>query len=240
VLRGLGGGGGGGDVDEPAPSRRAAPSPASVPATQPPRRAERAPSDTPASDWRAVVRDADRAPARASATAPASARPIASGTPQAPEAPSKASRPGRPTTASDGVATSSAPHAALPDLHLVTERWDDLVARVRAAGKSVAATALEHATPTAVNAKGDVTIALDEANPIYERALESTKGDVAAVLGEWFPAVQRVVVRAAEGGGPPPARLTDEMVRSERLTSLRRKDPVLDAAIEALDLDLAD
>ena len=126
------------------------------------------------------------------------------------------------------------------DLHLVTERWDDLVARVRATGTSVAATALEHATPTAVNAKGDVTIALDEANPIYERALESTKADVAAVLGEWFPAVQRVVVRAAEGGGPPPARLTDEMVRSERLTSLRRKDPVLDAAIEALDLDLAD
>jgi hypothetical protein len=60
------------------------------------------------------------------------------------------------------------------------------------------------------------------------------------VLREWFPAVQRVVVRAAEGGGPPPSRRTDEMVRAERLSSLRKKDSVLDAAIDALDLDLAD
>jgi hypothetical protein len=30
------------------------------------------------------------------------------------------------------------------------------------------------------------------------------------------------------------------MVRSERIASLRKQDPVLDAAIDALDLDLAD
>jgi hypothetical protein len=29
-------------------------------------------------------------------------------------------------------------------------------------------------------------------------------------------------------------------VRSERIAALRKKDPVLDAAIDALDLDLAD
>jgi hypothetical protein len=129
---------------------------------------------------------------------------------------------------------------APPDLHLVAERWDDLVARMRTAGKSVAATALEHASAAAVNARGDVTIALDESNPIFEQALDTAKADLAAVLREWFPAVQRVVVRAAEGGGPPPSRLTDEMVRAERLSSLRKKDVVLDAAIDALDLDLAD
>jgi hypothetical protein len=38
----------------------------------------------------------------------------------------------------------------------------------------------------------------------------------------------------------PPARLTDEMARSERLLALRKRDPVLGAAIDALDLDLAD
>jgi len=36
------------------------------------------------------------------------------------------------------------------------------------------------------------------------------------------------------------ALLTDAMVRSERIASLRKQDPVLDAAIDALDLDLAD
>jgi hypothetical protein len=30
------------------------------------------------------------------------------------------------------------------------------------------------------------------------------------------------------------------MVRAERLDSIRKKDPVLDRAIDALDLDLAD
>jgi hypothetical protein len=120
------------------------------------------------------------------------------------------------------------------------ERWDDVVGVMRAAGKSVAATALEHAAPTAVNARGDVTLALDEANPIYEQAIEAVKADVVAALRASFPGVQRVIVRAPEGAVTPPPRLTDEMVRSERIAALRRKDPVLDAAIDALDLDLAE
>jgi hypothetical protein len=128
----------------------------------------------------------------------------------------------------------------MPDVHHVTERWDELVAAIRGAGKSVAANALEHASPMTVTANGDVTIALDEANPIYEQALETVKGELASLLRQWFGGVQRVVVRAAEGAAAPPARLTDAMVRTERLSALRRRDPVLGAAIDALDLDLAD
>ena len=125
-------------------------------------------------------------------------------------------------------------------MHRVLERWDGLVAAIRAAGRTVAATALEHASPVAVTARGEVTIALDESNPIYEQALESVKLELASLLGQWFGGVQRVAVRAATGAAAPPARLTDEMVRGERLTALRRRDPVLGAAIDALDLDLAD
>ena len=66
------------------------------------------------------------------------------------------------------------------------------------------------------------------------------KDELAQLLRDWFPGVQRLVVRAAGGAAAPPTRLTDEMVRAERLAALRRKDPVLDAAIDALDLDLAD
>jgi hypothetical protein len=171
-----------------------------------------------------VVRDADRAPA--SERRPQSAAPVVP-----PKQAVQTPPPREPANAA---------LAALPDLHQVIERWDDLVARVRAAGKSVAATALEHASPTALSARGDVTIALDEANPIYEQALDASKSDVAALLGEWFPALQRIVVRPSDARGAPPARMTDEMVRAERLATLRKKDPVLDAAIDALDLDLAD
>jgi DNA polymerase III subunit gamma/tau len=127
-----------------------------------------------------------------------------------------------------------------PDIPQIVGRWEDLAAALRAAGRSVAATALENAEPVAVNARGEVTIGLDEPNPIYEQALDSVKGELVAMLQRWFAGVQRVVVRAAAGTAAPPTRLTDEMVRSERLTALRRRDPVLGAAIDALDLDLAD
>jgi len=228
VLRGLGGGSSGGDeVDSLAsPARRAAPAASAPPA----KRAERPPSDTPATDWRAVIRDADRAPSPAAATAPrVEAR--ASAATATPSVPARAAR-------TESVGTESL--ATAPDLNQVVERWDDLVSGIRAAGKSVAATALEHASPATVNARGDVTLALDEANPIYEQAIEAVKSDVVAALRRWFPGVQRLIVRAPEGSKAPPSRLTDEMVRSERIAALRKKDPVLDAAIDALDLDLAD
>jgi DNA polymerase-3 subunit gamma/tau len=150
-----------------------------------------------------------------------------------------------PRRAAPAAAAPAAPAAIVsstdspPDVSRVVERWDDLVSAVRGAGKSLAATALEHASAVAVTARGDVTIALDEANPIYEQALETVKGDLAELLRQWFGGVQRVAVRAA-AAGTPQVRLTDEMARSERLATLRRRDPVLGAAIDALDLDLAD
>jgi DNA polymerase-3 subunit gamma/tau len=229
VLRGLGGGTAGGEDEEPdAPSPgRSAASAAPGPST---RKAERPPSDTPVTDWRAVIRDADVAPARMSAAASRAElrAPTAAG-----PAPTAA------TTRAPRSAGAPSPVGA-PDLHQLVERWDDVIASVRAAGKSVAATALEHASPAAVNARGDVTLALDEANPIYERAIEAAKTDVVEALRASFPGVQRLVVRAPEGASTPPPRLTDEMVRADRMAALRKKDPLLDAAIDALDLDLAE
>ncbi|MFL5619548.1 MAG: DNA polymerase III subunit gamma/tau [Gemmatimonadaceae bacterium] len=233
VLRGLGGGSPGGDEESsvaPSSARRAAPS-ASASST---RGAERTPSDTPASDWRAVIRDADRAPASSAPSSPRAMRDVAAAAPRDAAQPSSAA-PDVPR----GETVSSA-LAGAPDLNQLVERWDDVVAGMRAVGKSVAATALEHAAPAAVDARGDVTLALDEANPIFQQALEAVKSELVSTLRRWFPGVQRVVVRAPEGASTPPPRLTDEMVRSERIAVLRRKDPVLDAAIDALDLDLAD
>jgi hypothetical protein len=37
-----------------------------------------------------------------------------------------------------------------------------------------------------------------------------------------------------------PKRVTDEMVKSERLNGLRRKDSLLDAAIDVLDLEIVE
>jgi DNA polymerase III subunit gamma/tau len=214
MLRGIGSGGSGSSIeDEPAPRRAAPPM---RPAEARPVAPTRAP-DAPVTDWRSIVRDADVSVTAKAAAPPANTgKAVASAAPKAP------------------VMTG------VPDVNHIAERWDEMVARLRSAGKSVAATALGHASPIAVTAKGDVTIALDEANPIYEQALDKEKGELGQLLREFFPAVQRVAIRAAAAPAAPPTRLTDEMVRAERLTAMRRKDPVLDRAIDALDLDLAD
>jgi DNA polymerase-3 subunit gamma/tau len=245
MLRGLGGGGGesdrggggggrGGSGVEPSGGGRTSP-----PSGSSSRRADSV-VDAMAGDWRTVIRDADRAPsASARAATQAVVEQRAPVTPIAPPA-APARAPSPVSRAASATPVANEAMAAPPDLNQIVERWDDLIAGLRNAGKSVAATALGHASPATVNARGDVTIALDEANPIYEQAIESTKTDVASTLRTWFPGVQRVLVRAPASPGAPPTRLTDEMVRAERIAALRKKDPVLDAAIDALDLDLAD
>ena len=103
------------------------------------------------------------------------------------------------------------------------------------------ATALGHASPVSVTAAGVVTIELDEPNDIYTHAIASARGEIVAGLAEWFANVDRVELRRDETApASPPKRLTDEMVRAERIAALRKRDPVLGAAIDELDLDVAD
>jgi DNA polymerase-3 subunit gamma/tau len=127
------------------------------------------------------------------------------------------------------------------DLNKLTGRWDALVDRMRVGGKPMLATALEHSSPIAVTASGVVTIELDEANDIYAHSIGSARAEIVAALREWFPGVERLELRRDEQApSAPPKRLTEEMVRAERIAALKKKDPVLSAAIDALDLEVAD
>ena len=126
------------------------------------------------------------------------------------------------------------------DLNKITGRWDTLVERLRAA-KPMLASALEHASPIAVTAGGALTIELDESNDIFAHAITTGRSEIVSALREWFPGVERIELRRDEDAAlPPPKRLTDEMVRAERIASLKKRDPVLRAAIDALDLDVVD
>jgi DNA polymerase-3 subunit gamma/tau len=127
------------------------------------------------------------------------------------------------------------------DLNKLTGRWDALVDRMRLSGKPMLATALEHSSPVAVTASGLVTIELDEANDIYAHSIGSARGEIIAVLREWFAGVERLELRRDEQApAAPPKRLTEEMVRAERIAALKKRDPVLSAAIDVLDLEVAD
>jgi hypothetical protein len=128
------------------------------------------------------------------------------------------------------------------ELAKLTAKWDTLVERLRDSGKPMLATALAHASPAAVTARGVVTIELDEPNDIYAHAVSTARAEIVALLREWFTGVDRVELRRDEGAppAPPPKRLTDEMVRAERIAALKKRDPVLGAAIDVLDLEVTD
>jgi len=139
--------------------------------------------------------------------------------------------------------TPSTPAGAMEpfDIARVSDRWDDLVTRLRGDGKRVLSSALAHALPVSVTSGGDLTIELDEPNDFFSQAIESGRSDVAATLRQWFSDVRTVRLRQnPEHASAAPTRVTDEMVRTDRLNALRRRDPVLGAAIDALDLDVID
>jgi DNA polymerase-3 subunit gamma/tau len=141
----------------------------------------------------------------------------------------------------DRPAPSPLPRVSGPlDLNRVVEDWDDVVARVRGAGRNVIASMLERAVPVAVTAKGVVTLQVDD--EAAEQGIESSKADVLAAVRARFPGVERLVIRRSEMSASPTGarRMSEETVRDERMASLRKRDPVLGAAIDALDLELLD
>jgi hypothetical protein len=129
---------------------------------------------------------------------------------------------------------------SLPSVAELTGRWDEFVERLRAS-KPMLASAISHAGPASVAANGLVVLELDEPNDIFAHAIHSARAELATMLREWFPALERVELRRDDQTpAAPPKRLTDEMIRADRIASLRKRDPVLNAAIDALDLDVID
>ncbi len=130
------------------------------------------------------------------------------------------------------------PRAAggVPDLHHVVGRWDAVVARVRGAGRGVIATVLSDVEPMAVTADGGLLLQLP--NDAAESALMSAMSDVLGAVTAECPGIRKLTLRRTTGAAVPVARLTTESVIAERLATLKRRDPALDAAITALDLEL--
>lgn len=181
----------------------------------------------------------EEGPRRSNVTPPAATRAVAPL--RAPEEQSDRAVPLEKTPLADRVtAESGAPGKLTLDLHRVVERWDEIVQKLAGGGRTSLAGVLRGAMPVAVTARGEITIELDEPNEIATRAFESGRADLLAALATVFSGVERVALRLPIAAPPPRGtrRETEASARAERVASLRRKDPLLGAAIDALDLDL--
>jgi hypothetical protein len=80
---------------------------------------------------------------------------------------------------------------------------------------------------------------------LVQEALLGAQAELLAALRSRFTGVEKVVLAPPAGrtnAAVPPGsrRLTEEAIKAERLDALRKKDPVLDAAVRELDLELLD
>jgi len=103
--------------------------------------------------------------------------------------------------------------------------------------------------PSAIDGTTVVARALD---PVHAEGLERQRESLAQLIGRYVTEPVRIRLEAAGSGegergergergqrsAPRPGRLTEQGVRAERLEALRARDPGLDAAVDALDLEL--
>ena len=172
---------------------------------------------------------------------------VLNGAPAArPLAPAPAPRPAPRAPASVTVPpVKPAPAGPLPGLltgpltlEAVTGAWAGIVARAR--DKSpLLATVIEHLKPVGLTGNRLAVTPDDDATHMAEgaqRQLGAIEDAISSALG------QRLAVSVGGPGATPgkPKRLSEKDLKAEKLREFRAKDATLDAAAEALDLEIVD
>ncbi|PYP14887.1 MAG: DNA polymerase III subunit gamma/tau [Gemmatimonadetes bacterium] len=170
--------------------------------------------------------------------------------------PGKGERPGKgdaPAVLRDAAAGSPVPlppsPAVPPAVHppekgpLTLDRLRALWPRVidDARAKSPMLGALLQATEIAGVEGNTLAIRLLDTNPVHVEGIERQRDALALLVGRYAADPVRIKLEGAARGdrpAPRPSRMTEEGVRADRLTALRAKDPSLNTAIDALDLEL--
>jgi DNA polymerase-3 subunit gamma/tau len=156
----------------------------------------------------------------------------------APGAPTQSDRqtalPGRPP-----AGTSNGPTIAT--LESITAQWPDLVAAVRERsvliGEALAAT-----TPAGFDA-GELRLTAAPDRALIVEGVTRQRGLVEEVLADALGVPVRIAMAVGPAATPQASRhkrLTDSDLRAEKLARIRKLDPSLDIAADALDLEIVD
>jgi DNA polymerase-3 subunit gamma/tau len=178
---------------------------------------------------------------------PAPRKPAASRAPVSPPTkPSSAAD--RPVTAPESTPAPvpARPAAAVETIPATLEAiriaWPDIVAEVRGQSRFLGE-ALSHTAPGALELPW-LTVELAEPNPLFAERLQAQAQMVEEVLTRIVGQPVRLRVTEAapgpNGPAPKPRKLTDANLKADRLRIFRSKDPSLDTAADALDLEIVD
>jgi DNA polymerase-3 subunit gamma/tau len=174
---------------------------------------------------------------------PAPRKPPASPGIVSPPKPSSAAARPAPAPESTPAPVPAAAVDAIPaTLEAIRIAWPDIVAEVRGRSRFLGE-ALSHTAPGALDLPW-LTVELAEPNPLFAERLQAQAQMVEEVLtrGVGQPVRLRVTEAAPGANGPPskPRKLTDASLKADRLRIFRSKDPSLDTAADALDLEIVD
>ena len=140
-------------------------------------------------------------------------------------------------------AATIAPQQSNPaSIDAILAAWPAIVAAVRVHSRFLGE-ALAAGQPTSFELPW-LTVAMAEPNPLLADRLHEEAGKVEEVLSRSLgQAVRlRVTARPADGATTPakPRRMSESSLKAERLREFRSKDPALDTAADALDLEIVD
>jgi len=130
-----------------------------------------------------------------------------------------------------------------PSLEALRDAWPDLVAEVRDRSRFLGE-ALAATSPSGLDAPW-LTLSLAEPNPLFAERLQAQAQAVEEILSRVSgqPLRLRITESQAAEGSPPqpkPRRMTEASIKADRLKAFRTRDPALDTAADALDLEIVD
>jgi DNA polymerase III subunit gamma/tau len=131
--------------------------------------------------------------------------------------------------------------AAASEIEALRHSWPAIVAEVRARSRFLGE-ALAGTTPLALDPTW-LTVSLTEPNQLFIERLQAQAGMVEEVLQRVIGQSLRLRVTAAPTGdapAPAPRTLSEASIKADRLRGFRAKDPALDTAADALDLEIVD
>ncbi len=129
------------------------------------------------------------------------------------------------------------PPAGTSDL---SSAWDDVLTDVRSLSRFLGE-ALAATTP-GVPDGSSLTLTLRESNPLFAEQIQSQAGVVEDAIRRHTGQALRIKVTVVGGqaAAAKPRAITESSIRADRLQSFRAKDPALDTAADALDLEIVD
>jgi DNA polymerase-3 subunit gamma/tau len=138
-----------------------------------------------------------------------------------------------------------------PSVEQLTARWGSVSDAIKTAGRGMLAQAVARLVPASVSAHGSVALTYDPADDTFARAADGARSDILSALQSCFDGVTGVTVVSsvnasasanarADAPRDTTKRLTAHDVQQQRTEQLSSKDPLLEAAVRALDLELLD